>query len=83
MDEAPDDDTGVATYQVPDYVGESEHGKEAVVIHYDELPAAFRWASNKYVRTSYTAHADGRATQNYPTHAHVLNGTPLKRNHFV
>ena len=41
-DEAPDDDAGVAAYQVPDYVDESGRGKEAVVINYDELPAAFR-----------------------------------------
>ena len=33
--------------------------------------------SNKYVRTSYTAHADGRETQNYRTRAYVLNGSPL------
>ena len=37
------DDAGVAAYQVPDYVDDSQRGgKEAVVINYDELPAAFR-----------------------------------------
>ena len=28
---------------------------------------------------SYTAHTDGRATQNYPPRAYVLNGSPLIR----
>ena len=37
-----EDDAGVAAYQVPDYVDKSDRGKEAVVINYDELPAAFR-----------------------------------------
>ena len=40
-DENTDENT--AAYQVPDYVDDSQRGgKEAVVINYDELPAAFR-----------------------------------------
>ena len=41
-EENTDDDAGVAAYQVADYVDKSDRGKEAVVINYDELPAAFR-----------------------------------------
>ena len=45
---------------------------------HDVFPSA-KGRSNKYVRTSYTAHADGRATQNYRTRAYVLNGLPLTK----
>ena len=38
-------------------------------------------ASDKYIRTSYTAHADGRSTQNYRTRAYVLNGSLLTKQH--
>ena len=41
-DENTDNDAGVAAYPIPDYVDKSDRGKEAVVINYDELPAAFR-----------------------------------------
>ena len=42
---------------------------------YNEI--RYKGRSNKYVRTGYTAHADGRATQDYPLRAYVLNASSL------